>query len=139
MINAPIDKQKSVLKEIRKKGVTFGIHIDGSSSLTSNRTSQDLDFLSPHGTPSDLSENNNGKGTHSSGTRSPWQNEEYWSLPANVRNAIDLSNSKSTHSRFYYKLQDLNDKLKVYNKLFSQKVPNYMQPFEEKKKEIRKN
>ena len=31
-----------------------------------------------------------------------YKNSAYWSLPENVRNAIDLAKLRSQHSEFYY-------------------------------------
>jgi hypothetical protein len=47
-----------------------------------------------------------------------YKNSAYWALPENVRHAIDLSKKKSKHSDFYNKLSELNDKIKVYKKVF---------------------
>ena len=33
-----------------------------------------------------------------------WKNKEYYRLPENVRNAIDIAKMKSPHSEFWYKL-----------------------------------
>lgn len=43
-----------------------------------------------------------------------WKNKAYWSLPENVRSAIDLAKAKKKHSDFYYKLKVTNDKIQVY-------------------------
>jgi len=43
-----------------------------------------------------------------------WKNKAYWSLPENVRAAIDLAKAKKKHSDFYYKLKVTNDKIQVY-------------------------
>lgn len=40
--------------------------------------------------------------------------KHFYSLPPNVRNAIELSKEKSKHSEFYYKLKGLNDKISTY-------------------------
>ena len=50
-------------------------------------------------------------------------NNEY--LPENVRNAIAKSASKSKHSDFYYRLRNLNEKIKIYTDNFYDKVPFY--------------
>ena len=54
-----------------------------------------------------------------------YKNKSYWNLPENVRNAIDVAKSKSRHSEFYYKLQNLNDKIYVFRSIFYNKVPSY--------------
>ena len=33
-----------------------------------------------------------------------YKNDQYWALPENVRNAIDVAKMKSKHSEFYYRL-----------------------------------
>lgn len=33
-----------------------------------------------------------------------WKDSNYYSLPENVRNAIDIAEMKSAHSNFWYKL-----------------------------------
>lgn len=43
---------------------------------------------------------------------------QYWMLPKNVRTAIDNAKMKSQHSEFFYKLQDLNDKIVIYRSIF---------------------
>jgi len=54
-----------------------------------------------------------------------WKNEQYWALPENVRNAIDVAKMKKKHSDFYYRLRLLNDKIHIYTSIFYSKVPNY--------------
>ena len=34
-----------------------------------------------------------------------YKNDNYWSLPPNVRNAIDLAKQKSTHTEFFHQLE----------------------------------
>lgn len=63
----------------------------------------------------------------------PWKDSHYYALPENVRNAIDISNIKSKHSQFYYRLQNLNDKIFVFNSLFYQNLPNFERVFMKKK------
>lgn len=33
-----------------------------------------------------------------------WKDDDYWSLPENVRHAIDKANQNQKYSPFYYKL-----------------------------------
>jgi hypothetical protein len=33
-----------------------------------------------------------------------YKNDDYWKLPENVRNAIDVAKMKAKHSQFYYRL-----------------------------------
>ena len=40
-----------------------------------------------------------------------WRDEKYWSLPENVRKAIDVAKLRNKHTDFYYKLSLLNDKI----------------------------
>ena len=64
-----------------------------------------------------------------------YKNKSYWSLPENVRHAIDLSKKKSKHSDFYSKLTSLNDKIGVYKKIFYNNAPKFEQHYNEKKRE----
>ena len=43
-----------------------------------------------------------------------YQNEQYWKLPENVRDAIDKAKLKNQKSEFYYKLKDLKRNIKKY-------------------------
>ena len=43
-----------------------------------------------------------------------YRNSKYWSLPENVRHAIDLTKKKQKHSDFYTRLRSLNEKISVY-------------------------
>lgn len=43
-----------------------------------------------------------------------WRSKQYWKLPENVRNAVDIAHMKQKHSQFWYKLQNLNDKIFVF-------------------------
>lgn len=66
-----------------------------------------------------------------------YKNEQYWQLPENVRNAIDVAKMKAKHSEFYYRLQTLNDKIFVFRNIYYNKIPNYQRTFlERKKKEL---
>ena len=53
----------------------------------------------------------------------PWKNKEYYRLPPNVRNAIDIAEMKKKHSSFFYKLETLNDKIFVFRELYYSKMP----------------
>ena len=55
----------------------------------------------------------------------PWKDAAYWQLPENVRNAIDIAKEKSAHSEFYYKLENLNEKLMIFKMLFYSKMPHH--------------
>ena len=44
-----------------------------------------------------------------------------------------LAQQKKKYSDFYYKLEGVNDRIKVYKKLFNQSLPSYEQAFEAKK------
>ena len=66
-----------------------------------------------------------------------YKNDEYWKLPENVRNAIDVAKMKAKHSQFYYRLQTLNDKIFVFRNIYYTKIPYYHRYFlERKKKEL---
>ena len=64
----------------------------------------------------------------------PWKTKTYWALPENVRNAIDVAKKKSMHSEFWYKLENLNDKLMIFKMLFYSKMHHHQRVFYEKKK-----
>ena len=63
-----------------------------------------------------------------------WKNKEYFRLPENVRNAIDMAEMKQKHTGFFYKLQTLNDKIFVYRSVFYNRMPEHQRIFMEKKK-----
>mmetsp|Transcript_39262 Transcript_39262/g.59922 ORF Transcript_39262/g.59922 Transcript_39262/m.59922 type:complete len:194 (+) Transcript_39262:352-933(+) len=63
-----------------------------------------------------------------------YKNQAYWTLPENVRKAIDVAKQKSQHSDFYYRLQNLNDKIFVFRTIFYNRIPNFQKTFNEKKK-----
>ncbi len=44
----------------------------------------------------------------------------------NTLNAIDLRMHKQKHSEFFYKLDELKDRIEVYNDLFKSNVPSFM-------------
>ena len=50
----------------------------------------------------------------------------------NVLNAIDSRTHKQKHTEFFYKLDELKDRIEVYNELFNSNVPKFM-----KKKSLR--
>ena len=54
-----------------------------------------------------------------------WRTEQYWTLPENVRNAIDKAKSKKTNSDFYYRLKEMNEKLHIFTQVFYKKMPGY--------------
>ena len=47
-----------------------------------------------------------------------YQNEAYWNLPEQVREAIDKAKIKNNKSEFYYKLKDMKLNIKRYQGLF---------------------
>ena len=55
----------------------------------------------------------------------PWQTPAYHKLSENRQKAIDNANEKAKHSEFYYKLQNLNDKIVVFRSMFYDKVPKH--------------
>ena len=66
-----------------------------------------------------------------------WKNDDYWKLPQNVRHAIDIAKTKQPNSDFYYKLQNLNDKVLVYKHVFYSNMPAHQKQFlERKRKEL---
>lgn len=67
-----------------------------------------------------------------------YQNSQYWALPKNVRTAIDNAKQKSQHSEFFYKLQDLNDKIIIYRSIFYNKLPFHQELFRLKKEKEEK-
>ena len=44
----------------------------------------------------------------------------------NVLNAIDLRLHRQKHTEFFYKLDELKDRIEVYNDLFKSNVPRFM-------------
>ena len=50
----------------------------------------------------------------------------------NVLNAIEMRTNKQKHTEFFYKLDELKDRIEVYNELFRSNVPKFM-----KKKSLR--
>ena len=44
----------------------------------------------------------------------------------NVIHAIDLRHHKQKHTDFFYKLDELKDRIDVYNELFRSNVPKFM-------------
>lgn len=41
-------------------------------------------------------------------------------------NTVDLKNSKTKHSDFFFKLHELKERIDVYNKIFRDKVPRFL-------------
>ena len=64
-----------------------------------------------------------------------YQDATYWSLPENVRHAIDLSKKKTKHSDFYNQLQGLNDKINLYKKVFYTNTTKHQKAFDSRRKE----
>ena len=64
-----------------------------------------------------------------------YKDEAYWSLPENVRHAIDLTKRKNQHSDFYTRLTSLNDKIGVYQKCFYTKTPKFEQTYIQRKRQ----
>ena len=54
-----------------------------------------------------------------------YQNESYWKLPLNVRDAVDKAKLKNQKSEFYYKLKDLKRNIKKYQGLFKSKFQTH--------------
>ena len=52
-----------------------------------------------------------------------YRTEKFWKLPENVRNAIELSKRKESHSDFYSALSTLNERILIFRILFYQKKP----------------
>ncbi len=50
----------------------------------------------------------------------------------NVLSAIDLRSHRQKHTEFFYKLDELKDRIDVYNELFRSNVPKFL-----KKKSLR--
>ena len=68
-----------------------------------------------------------------------WKTKKYWNLPENVRAAIDLSEMKRQHSQFWYKLQEVNDKIYVFREMFYSKQTRFeKQYYSHKEKEKQK-
>ena len=66
--------------------------------------------------------------------RQNYKNAAYWSLPENVRQAIDTAKKKSKHSDFYNRLKSLNDKIGVYKKIFYTKTPRFEKVYQDRKR-----
>jgi len=54
-----------------------------------------------------------------------WRNKDYWSLPENVRAAVDKAKEKKRQSDFYYRLADVNDKIQIFTEVFYNRIPSY--------------
>ena len=67
-----------------------------------------------------------------------WRKDPYYKkLPTNVRQAIKWSTMKAKHSEFYYKLQNLNERIGIYKELFSSKTPGFQTDFLQRRKKYR--
>ena len=55
-----------------------------------------------------------------------------------MRNAIDMAKLKNNKSEFYYKLTNLNEKIRLFRSIYYSKMPNYHLKFLEKKKKALK-
>ena len=44
----------------------------------------------------------------------------------NLMNAIELRMHKQKHSDFFFKLNELNERIEVYNQIFNSRVPKFM-------------
>ena len=53
------------------------------------------------------------------------KSDNFNQLPEAVRQAIENGMLRAKHSAFYYRLKDLNDKIKIYNAVFKNKVPKH--------------
>ena len=65
------------------------------------------------------------QGTKNSRIDTSYKDANYWALPENVRNAIDVAKMKSKHSAFYYRLQTLNDKIFIFRHMYYDKMPSF--------------
>ena len=97
--------------------------------------------MSRNVTPSDSDVEDEGKekavdgfSSLSDEVKEDYKNAAYWSLPENVRKAIDFAKSKEKHSDFYGRLNNVNSKLEVYNQVFYTKVPKFERVFMERKR-----
>ena len=63
-----------------------------------------------------------------------YRTEEFYKLPENVRNAIEISKKNEIHSDFYQALSNLNERILIFKILFCQKKPLHEVKFIEKKK-----
>ena len=67
-----------------------------------------------------------------------WRRDQaYYSLPENVRNAIENGKMKAKHSEFYYRLKGLNEKISTYREIFYSKIPTYQQAYMRKQLELK--
>ena len=65
-----------------------------------------------------------------------WQDEAYWKLPVNARNAIDYANfkSKKTSTVFENKLDSLLERIQIFKSVFYKNKPKYEKNFVEREK-----
>lgn len=47
-------------------------------------------------------------------------------MPDEVKHAMELRQNKAQHTEFYYKLQNLTEKIVLYKQLFYTKKPKYI-------------
>lgn len=56
-------------------------------------------------------------------------NNEYDTLPENVKKAINVGKLKAKHSQFYYRMKDLNHKITIFKQIFDTRMPSYQRAF----------
>ena len=99
---------------------------DQSKILKKNDT---LEGLIPQMSDTEENEEENDSESSSSeedpNAKQNYKNSHYWSLPENVRQAIDTAKRNTKHSDFYGRLRSLNDKIGVYKTLFYTKAPAF--------------
>lgn len=62
-----------------------------------------------------------------------WRDTNYWKLPENCRKAIDKAMVKSSHSDFYYKLDNLTERIKIFKTVFyDSRVPAHIKVYNER-------
>lgn len=59
-------------------------------------------------------------------------------MPDNVRKAIDIAMRKRKHSEFFYQLEDLNAKIRIYKSVFYDKVTKFEQHYKLRKHAAKK-
>lgn len=65
----------------------------------------------------------------------PWEEDKYVFLPQSVRTMINTAAVKEKHEEGWNKLLVLNDKLLVFNRMLTSKLPIFEQRFLTKKKQ----
>ena len=110
---------------------------DEVSPLQHNLDLRDIDLDQP--SSSEMFSSEEDDKTHPNFWR---KDDNYHSLPANVRHAIDKGKLKAKHSEFYYRLKGLNERIYTYKQIFYDKIPvyqrNYMIKQVQKKQEKQK-